>query len=453
MSLQSKAEETRVALISLGCDKNRVDGEVMLGLLEQDGYQLTGERDAEVIIVNTCAFILDAKEESIATILELAKYKEQGRCRVLLVAGCLAQRYPDELLREIPELDGVVGTGGVGDIVDIVRRATTGERVREVGPPGFLGRQALPRVLSESPFTAYLKISEGCSHRCAYCVIPDLRGPYRSREVSILVREAEQLAAGGVRELILVAQDTTRYGSDLGHDVGLAVLVAKLARLEDLEWVRLLYCYPSGITSELVELLAGERKVCRYLDLPMQHASDRVLRRMGRATTREDLRKLVEFLRSRISGLTIRSTFMVGFPGETDSDFEELLSFLREMRLDRAGFLVYSREEGTPAALMPGQVSAEVKQERLERAAALQREISLSLNRSRVGSEVTVLVEGRKGEHYYGRAESDAPDIDGRVFLRSATELEPGSFVRTRIIGAGPYDIWGFEVLNMVGFS
>lgn len=430
-------------MVNLGCDKNRVDSEVMLGLLECGGFQLTGEQDADVIIVNTCAFIQEAKEESIETILELAGYKERGRCRVLLVAGCLAQRYPDELLREIPELDGVVGTGGVGDIVDIVRRAAMGERVREVGPPGFLSRQALPRVLSGSPFTAYLKIAEGCDNRCAYCVIPGLRGSHRSREPDTLTEEAAQLVSGGVRELILVAQDTTRYGSDLGNGATLAGLVTRLVRLKGLEWIRLLYCYPTGITFELVELLCGEPKVCRYLDIPMQHAAEPVLRRMGRKTNRDDLRKLVRFLRHSVPGLAIRSTFMVGFPGETESDFQELLEFLREARLDRAGFFAYSREEGTAASRMPDQVPEAVKQERLERAAAVQRDVSLSLNRARVGSEVPVLVEGRKGRHYYGRSESDAPDIDGWVFLEAREELDPGTFVRVRITRAGSYDLWG----------
>ncbi len=441
MNSPSKAKAHRIALVSLGCDKNRVDGEVMLGLLERAGYRLTGEREADIILVNTCAFIHDAKEESIETILELARYREHGRCRALLATGCLAQRYPDELLREIPELNGVVGTGEVGRIVDIVRRATAGERIREVGPPGFLGRDVLPRVPSGSPFTAYLKISEGCDNCCVYCVIPQLRGAYRSREASVLVREARALAAGGAREIVLVAQDTTRYGSDLKDGVDLTGLVSQLVELEEVAWVRLLYCYPTGITFDMVELMARVPRVCRYLDIPMQHASDRVLGRMGRSTMGYDLRKLVFFLRSTIPGLTIRSTFMVGFPGETDDDFEELLDFLRAMKLDRAGFFAYSREEGTPAAWMPDQVSSEVKQERLERAAAVQREVSSALNRARVGSEITVLVEGRKGEQYYGRSEADAPEIDGRVFLSSAIDLEPGTFVSARVTGAGPYDL------------
>jgi len=436
-----KAEASRIALVSLGCDKNRVDGEVMLGLLERAGYQITAELEADIILVNTCAFIQDAKQESIEAILETARYRGNGRCRVLLATGCLAQRYPDELLRDIPELDGVVGTGEVGRVVDIVRRAATGERVREVGPPGFLGREVLPRVPSGSPFTAYLKISEGCDNRCLYCVIPQLRGPYRSREASVLVREARALAARGAREIVLVAQDTTRYGSDLKERTSLTDLVSRLAALEGVAWIRLLYCYPSGITFELVELMAREPRLCRYLDIPLQHASDRVLRRMGRSTMSYDLRKLILFLRSAIPGLTIRSTFMVGFPGETEADFEELLGFLKAMKLDRAGFFAYSREEGTPAARMPDQVPPEVKRERLERAAAVQREVSRALNRARVGSEVTVLVEGRKGEQYYGRSEADAPDIDGRVFLSAASDLEPGTFVRARITGAGPYDL------------
>jgi ribosomal protein S12 methylthiotransferase len=443
MSSASKDNGVRVAVVNLGCDKNRVDSEVMSGLLEEAGFQLTSEQDAEVIIVNTCAFILDAKKESVETLLELAGYKDHGSCRLILAAGCLAQRYADELLREMPELDGVIGTGGVGSIVESVRRAANGERVREVGPPGFLSPRVLPRVLSGAPYTAYLKIAEGCDNRCAYCVIPDLRGPHRSRQPSQLFREAEQLVAGGVRELILVAQDTTRYGSDLGDGTNLAGLVSRLADLDGLKWLRLLYCHPAGITRELVEALAREPKVCRYLDIPMQHASDTVLRRMGRKVCRDDLFKLVDFLRRSTPGLVIRSTFMVGFPGETEAEFEELLSFLREVRLDRAGFFAYSREEGTAAARMPGQVPEELKQERLARAAALQREISLLRNRARVGSEVTVLVEGRRGEDYFGRTEGDAPDIDGCVFFQSALELAPGDFIQVRITRAGSYDLWG----------
>jgi ribosomal protein S12 methylthiotransferase len=436
-----KVEAPRIALVSLGCDKNRVDGEVMLGLLERAGCRIAAEPEADVILVNTCAFIQEAKQESIDAILEAARYREEGRCRVLLATGCLAQRYPGELLRDLPELDGVVGTGEIGRVVDIVRRAAAGERVREVGPPGFLGRDVLPRVPGGSPFTAYLKISEGCDNRCLYCVIPQLRGAHRSRRPSVLVREARSLAAGGAREIVLVAQDTTRYGSDLPEETSLASLVSQLAVLDGVAWVRLLYCYPSGITFDLVELMAREPRLCRYLDIPLQHAGDHVLRRMGRNMMGYDLRKLILFLRSAVPGLTIRSTFMVGFPGETEDDFEELLDFLQAMKLDHAGFFAYSREEGTPAALLPDQIPPEVKRERLERAAAVQRAVSHAVNRARVGSEVTVLVEGKKGGQHYGRSEGDAPDIDGRVFLNAAVDLEPGTFVRARVTGAGPYDL------------
>lgn len=436
----------RVYAVSLGCDKNRVDTEVMLGLLTGAGYGIAPHpEEADVILVNTCGFIAAAQEEAVQTILEMARYRNDDR--PLVVAGCLAQRYPKELRRAIPEIDALVGTGNVGQIVEIVRRAAAGERgLVSVGSPGFLAPEDSPRVVTTRPHTAYLKIAEGCSNACAYCVIPRLRGPFRSRPPGAVLAEAAALARGGVRELILVAQDTTRYGSDLdpGHD--LAWLLRRLAGLEGLQWLRLLYCYPTGITPALVETLATERKVCRYLDIPMQHASDAVLARMGRATRQRDLERLVETLRRDVPGITLRSTFMVGFPGETEADFEELLDYLEAARLERAGFFAYSREEGTRAGAMADQVPEEVKRERLARVQEVQRKIMRMAAAGRVGATLPVLTDARQGPFHRGRTEGDAPGIDARVYFGGEPWAEPGEFVRVRVTRAAGTDLVGWRI-------
>ncbi|WP_426405450.1 30S ribosomal protein S12 methylthiotransferase RimO [Desulforudis sp. 1190] len=434
----------KVYAVSLGCDKNRVDTETMLGLLVQEGYLLTPvKQEADVCLINTCGFIASAKEEAVSVILDAARLKDDGRCTVLVVAGCLAQRYPDELMAEIPEIDVLVGTGQVGEIAAAVKRALKGERHMAVGPPGYLAPRRAPRLLTTVEHTAYLKIAEGCSNCCSYCVIPRLRGRYRSKDPDAVFEEALSLVAGGVRELILVAQDTTRYGTDLNDGSTLAGLLARLAGIEAVKWLRVLYCYPTGITPELIETVAREPKVCRYLDIPMQHASDAVLRAMGRPTSRKDLVDLVARLRGSISGITLRSTFMVGFPGETEDDFLALLDFLREVRLDRAGFFAYSAEEGTAAAGLPRQVPEEVKMERLKRAFALQTGIMREHNREKVGCELTVLVEGRRGPFHWGRSEGDAPGADGRVFFGGARWAEPGEFVNVRVEKSLGYDLVG----------
>ncbi len=434
----------KVYAVSLGCDKNRVDTETMLGLLVQEGYEVTlVRREADVCLINTCGFIASAKEEAINAILDTARLKQEGRCAALVVAGCLAQRYPAELMTEIPEIDVLVGTGQVGEIVGAVKRALKGERHIEVGPPGYLSPRRAPRLLTTVAHTAYLKIAEGCSNCCSYCVIPRLRGRYRSKDPDAVFEEALSLVAGGARELILVAQDTTRYGTDLNDGSTLAGLLARLAGIEAVRWLRVLYCYPTGITPELIETIAREPKVCRYLDIPMQHASDAVLRAMGRPTSRKDLIDLVAKLRRSIPGITLRSTFMVGFPGETEDDFVELLDFLREVRLDRAGFFAYSAEEGTAAARLPRQVSEEIKRERLEKAFALQSEIMQEHNREKVGRELTVLVDGRRGPFHWGRSEGDAPGIDGRVFFGGPCWAKPGEFVSVRVERSLRYDLVG----------
>lgn len=437
----------KIGLVSLGCPKNLVDSETMLGLLKNAGFTLTNrEQEADVLIVNTCSFINEAKEESINTILELARYKEMGSCRAILVAGCLAQRYPQELRAEIPEIDGLLGTGAVPEVVRAVQAALAGEKLSLVGAPGYLQGANLPRLLSTPPYTAFLKIADGCDHRCSYCVIPSVRGSFQSRPVDDLVAEAQKLATEKVKELVLVAQDTTRYGFDLyGHPV-LAALLKRMAALDGLVWLRLLYTYPTLISDELMEIMVSEPKVCRYLDLPLQHASNTVLKRMRRRGSREATIQLVEKLRSQIPGITLRTSFIVGFPGETEADFRELLEFMKAIKFDRVGIFTYSQEENTTAAVMPDQVPEEIKEERRERLMALQQGISLERNKKKIGAVLTVLIEGRhlpKPGVYVGRSEGDAPGIDGKVFVWSKQELAPGDFVQVLVSGAAEYDLTG----------
>ncbi|MEW5761731.1 MAG: 30S ribosomal protein S12 methylthiotransferase RimO [Bacillota bacterium] len=447
MSLPPRETRVKVAVASLGCDKNRVDTETMLGLLSQAGYEFTGRESlADVILVNTCAFIDAAQEEAVNTILDLAAYKRTGRCRALVVTGCLAQRYGPTLLQEIPEIDGLVGTGQLDRIAEVTGRCLAGEKVVEVGAPGYAPATPVPRLATRPPYTTFIKIAEGCSNCCRYCIIPRLRGPFRSRPPDTILEEARRAVACGCREIVLVAQDTTRYGADLGNGISLAYLVKALARLPGVRWVRILYCYPTGITDDLLEVIATEPAVCNYLDIPMQHASDKVLKAMGRPTTQADLRELLARVRAVVPGITIRSTFMVGYPGETEKDFEELLAFLKEMRLERAGFFVFSAQEGTPAARMPGQVPSRVRQERLEKAVALQKRITFALNREKTGRNITVLVEGRRGKRYLGRSEADAPEVDGRVFFRGSGYFSPGDFAVVHITKAYPYDLEGESV-------
>lgn len=437
----------KVGLVSLGCPKNLADSEIMLGLIKDAGFELTNrEREADVLIVNTCSFISDAKEESIKTILELARHKETGACRALLVTGCLAQRYPGELLDEMPEVDGVVGTGSIPEIPEVIHRAIGGERVSLVGTPGYLPAWATPRVQATPPYTAYLKIAEGCDNRCAYCTIPEVRGPFRSRQPGDILEEAGVLARRGVKEMILVAQDTTRYGLDLYGKPALGDLIRGLVRVEGLVWLRLLYAYPTLLTDDIIDLLAKENKLCRYLDLPLQHAAGDVLSRMKRPGSGDEAARLVAGLRSAVPGITLRTSFIVGFPGETEGEFQELLDFMSEVKFDRVGIFAYSREEGTPAAEMPGQVPEEVKAERRARAMALQQKISLARNLAKVGEELKVLVEGlqaKKRRLYAGRSEGDAPGIDGRIFFYSDIDLTPGDFVTVRVKKAREYDLTG----------
>jgi len=438
-----------IGFISLGCAKNRVDTEIMLGCLGRAGYDVTSAvEEADFIVINTCGFITAAKEESIAAILDAARLKETGRCKKILVAGCLAQRYGRELLDEMPEIDGVMGTGSVPEIVAVLDKISVGERPLATGNAGYDYPGPGARILTTPAHSAYLKIAEGCDNRCTYCAIPGIRGPYRSRPQENIIAEARELCSHGVRELIVVAQETTRYGIDLYGRYKLADLLTQLERIGQCRWIRLLYCHPDSMTPELIELLADAEKICRYLDLPLQHANKRILRMMNRKGSGAELLGLLENLRRSLPGLTLRTTFLVGFPGETEAEFNELLDFMAAARFERAGVFGYSPEDGTAAAALPDRVDESLIEERVDRAMALQQKISLEQNKALLGRELTVLAEGWDDDQnlYWGRWEGDAPEIDGRVFFASADEVAPGEFVRVKVLDAGEYDLTGVKL-------
>lgn len=440
----------KVGVVSLGCPKNLVDSEVMLGFLTKQGYEITNREDAaDVLIVNTCGFIEAAKEESIHQILELAKWKSEGQCHGLIVTGCLAQRYSNELLAELPEIDAVVGTGEFSRIAQVVEQVLQGKRVAFIDQPRFIYDHQTPRRLTTPRHYAYLKIAEGCDNRCSYCIIPAIRGNYRSRPLESVLAEAEALVGQGVKEIILIAQDTTCYGVDIYGKSRLPDLLRSLARLKNLEWVRWLYGYPGRITDELVETMASEPKVCNYLDLPLQHADPRVLARMNRPVNLEPVKALLHKVRQRLPDVAIRTSFIVGFPGETELEFAHLLDFVQEMRFDRVGVFTYSAEENTPAASLPEQVEEEIKQRRYHQLMQLQQDISRQKNQAWIGRTVPVLIEGQtEGDSrmYYGRTERDAPGIDGMVYIPSAP-VQAGDMVLVRITGATEYDLIGEVVL------
>ena len=436
----------KILFVSLGCDKNLVDSEVMLGLLSRAGYEFTDdESEAEVIVVNTCCFIGDAKEESINTILEMAAQKETGKCKVLIVSGCLAQRYKDEVLKEIPEVDGILGTASCDKIVEVVEETLKGKKGQEFENIDLLKARDGGRIVTTGGHYAYLKIAEGCDKHCTYCVIPSVRGKYRSVPMEELVKEARELAEGGVRELILVAQETTLYGMDLYGEKRLPALLKELAEIPGIHWIRMLYCYPEEITDELIETIKTEEKVCHYMDIPIQHASDRILRRMGRRTNREEITGRIRRLREEIPDIAIRTTMITGFPGETEEDLEELLDFVDEMEFERLGVFPYSREEDTPAAVMEDQVPEEIKAERRSQVMELQQDISLEHGEDMVGRDLEVFIEGRVADEnaYVGRTYMDAPGVDGYIFVNTDLELMSGMFVRVKVTGALEYDLIG----------
>lgn len=436
----------RIAFVSLGCDKNLVDSEVMLGLLQKSGFALiSDESQADVLVVNTCCFIQDAKEESIESILEMAQYKKTGNCKALIVTGCMAERYKDEILSEIPEVDGVVGTTGYESIVEVVEEILQGKKIQMFSDVNAKTSENYQRVLSTAGYFAYLKIAEGCDNRCTYCIIPQLRGKYRSRSMESLISEAKTLASQGVKELILVAQDTTRYGIDLYGEKKLPQLLKELCKIDDLKWIRLLYCYPEEITDELIDVIAEEEKVCSYLDMPIQHANTSILKRMGRRSTKEDLIHLINKLRKRIPDICLRTTLIVGFPGETDEEYEDLVQFVKDMNFDRLGVFTYSKEEGTPAAKMRGQIPKKIKEFRKDKIMKLQQAICEEKSAQCVGRTLEVIIDGKLPEEnvYCGRTYRDAPEIDGMVFVSADEELLSGDFIKASITSSNEYDLIG----------
>lgn len=435
----------QIGLVSLGCAKNLVDSEVMLGILGREGYKIVSDpAEADAIIVNTCGFIDSAKQESIDTVLEMAQYK-QGRCGLLIMTGCLAERYHDDILTELPEVDAVVGTGDYARIADVIRDARAGKRVVLYGHMDADVPEDEPRMLSTPGHTAYLKIADGCDNHCTYCVIPQLRGRYRSRTMEAVVAEAQQLAARGVRELLVIAQDTTRYGADLYGAYKLPELLTRLCQIEGIAWVRTHYLYPEAVTDELLDTFVREQKLVNYFDIPIQHCNDRVLRRMGRHTDKTQITSLLQRLRARLPDAALRTSLIAGFPDETQEEFEELLAFVREQRFDRLGAFAYSQEENTPAARLEGQLPDEVKQERAQRILEVQADISLALQREKLGTVQRVLVEGYDMDNlmYFGRTYADSPDVDGLTYFAAPDEVEIGTFVDVKIVDCDQYDLTG----------
>ena len=435
-----------ILFISLGCDKNLVNSEVMLGLLDKKGYQIVdSEEDADIIVVNTCCFIHDAKEESIQTILEMAEYKKEGKLKALIVTGCLAQRYQQEIIDEIPEVDAVLGTTSYDHIVEAVEEALAGNGHVVLEDVDALPDVKEKRLVTTGGHYAYMKIAEGCDKHCTYCIIPKLRGNYRSVPMEKLLAEAKDLADQGVKELILVAQETTVYGKDLYGEKSLHKLLRELCKISGIQWIRILYCYPEEIYDELIQTIKEENKVCHYLDLPIQHASDAVLKRMGRRTSKAQLVEIIEKLRKEIPDISLRTTLITGFPGETQEQHEELKDFVDEMEFDRLGVFTYSPEEDTPAATMTEQIPEEVKEDRQAELMELQQEIAFDLAEDMVGREVLVMIEGKVADEnaYVGRTYKDAPNVDGLIFINTDEELMSGDFARVRVTGALEYDLIG----------
>ena len=439
----------KIMFISLGCDKNLVDTEKMLGLLGAKGYSFTDdETEAEIIIVNSCCFINDAKEESIETILEMAQYKENGNLKALIVTGCLAERYKDEIIKEIPEVDAVLGTASYDDIVEAVDASLNGEKPLIFKEINRIPEIDVNRMVTTGGYYAHLKIAEGCDKHCTYCIIPKIRGNFRSVPMESLVKEAEYLASIGVKELILVAQETTMYGVDLYGEKSLHILLKELCKINGIKMVRIMYCYPEEIYDELIETIATEKKVCHYLDMPIQHCSDSVLKRMGRRTSKNELIAIINKLRQRIPDIVLRTTLIAGFPGETEENHQEMMEFVDEMEFDRLGVFTYSPEENTPAATMDNQLPEDVKEQWRDEIMELQQEIAFDKSISMIGRELLVMVEGKKANEpaYVGRTYMDAPGIDGNIFISTGEEFISGDLVKVKVTGANEYDLIG-EVL------
>ncbi len=436
----------KILFVSLGCDKNLVDTEIMLGLLSEKGYTFTDDEDAaDIVVVNTCCFIGDAKEESIQNILSMAKRKESGQLKALIVSGCLAQRYKEEILKEIPEVDAILGTTAIDEIVDTVEKVLMGKasnHIEDINKAPVYGKK---RVVTTGGHFAYLKIAEGCNKHCTYCIIPKVRGNYRSVPMESLIKEATTLVENGAKELILVAQETTMYGIDLYGKKSLSSLLRELSKIEGLEFIRILYCYPEEMDEELIETIATEYKVCKYLDIPIQHACNRILGRMGRKTSKEELIATIEKLRQRIPDICLRTTLITGFPGETKKEHKELMEFVEKMRFERLGVFTYSREEDTPAAKMKGQIPEFIKKQRKKQLMKLQQKIAFEKAEEMVGTTLFVLIEGALPEEgiYVGRCYMDAPNVDGYVFVNADRSLMTGDFVTVKITGSSEYDLIG----------
>ena len=441
-----------ILFISLGCDKNLVDSEVMLGILAKDGHQMVDDETmADVIIINTCCFINDAKEESIQNILEMADLKKTGRLKALIVTGCLAQRYKEEIIQEIPEVDAVLGTTSYEEIAHVIDGVLSdspmerGDVRLTMKDVDYLPVTDTHRMVTTGGHFAYLKIAEGCDKHCTYCIIPKVRGDFRSVPMEHLLEEAQNLADGGVKELILVAQETTMYGTDLYGEKRLPQLLRALCKISGLRWIRILYCYPEEITDELIQVIKEEPKICHYLDLPIQHASDGILKRMGRRTSRAQLIETIEKLRREIPDIALRTTLITGFPGETQEQHEELMDFVDQMEFDRLGVFTYSPEEDTPAASMPDQIPEEVKEERQAELMELQQDIVFDQAEDRIGEELLVMIEGKVADEnaYVGRTYRDAPNVDGLIFVNTSEELMSGDFAKVKVTGSADYDLIG----------
>ena len=435
----------KLLFISLGCDKNLVDSEMMMGLLHDRGYEFTdNEEEADIIVINTCGFINDAKEESINTILEMAKYKENN-LKALIVAGCLVERYKNEILQELPEIDAIVGTTAFDKICDVVDDVLADKKHNELESINKMCRPDVKRIITTGGYYSYLKIAEGCDKHCTYCSIPMIRGAYRSVPMDELVKEAEYLADNGVKELIIVAQEITVYGKDLYGEKKLPELLHRLCKIPGIQWIRLLYCYPEEITDELIETIRTEKKICHYIDMPIQHASDKILKAMGRRTNNAELRNIISKLRKEIPDICLRTTLITGFPGETEEDHQILLDFIDEMEFDRLGVFTYSPEEDTKAASLDNQVDEEVKLCRKDEIMELPQEISMDKSERLVGKEIEVIIEGKASDEdvYVGRSYMDAPSVDGYVFINSEEELMSGDFAKVRIVKAMEYDLIG----------
>ena len=444
--LDKVLEYMKIMFISLGCDKNLVDSEKMLGMLADKGFEFTDdESEAEVAVVNTCTFIHDAKEESINTLIEMGQYKTEGKLKALIATGCLAQRYHEEIREEIPEVDAILGTTAIEHIVEAVEEVLAGEKSEHMEDIQYLAATKGRRVVTTGGHFAYLKIAEGCDKFCTYCIIPKVRGRFRSVPMEDLLTEAKSLAAQGVKELILVAQETTLYGKDLYGKKCLAELLHKLCEIEDLYWIRILYCYPEEIDDELIAAIRDEEKVVPYLDLPIQHASDTILKRMGRRTSNEDLRRIIGKLRSEIPDIALRTSLITGFPGETEEDHEELYRFVNEMEFDRLGVFTYSREENTPAAAMPNQIDEEVKEARRDEIMELQQAIAFEKAEDMVGQVLWCMIEGKVADEdvYIGRTYKDAPNVDGYIFVQTSATLMTGDFVKVQVTDSNEYDLIG----------